>query len=95
MPQTYDIAWEAATVDWTRLSTFSRPYSNDFIGQLENKFIEHYVDSGWDPSTTLFSMFFGINDIHETFRRRDPSTANAAVFDAYKGLVDEVSLAST
>ena len=35
-------------------------------------------------------MFFGINDIHHTYRLKDPSAANAVIFDGYKGLLDEV-----
>lgn len=78
-------------MDWNRIHTLSRPYSNDFIGQLENKFAEHYSDSGWNASTTLFSMFFGINDVHQTYRSKDAPAAIAGIFEGYKGLVDEVT----
>ena len=57
--QTYDLA-EGGAVTGIALG-----YKNNFPAQMTTKFEAKYLNpgAGWDPSKTLFSTFFGINDI--------------------------------
>lgn len=64
--KTYNLALGGATVDSSIVVPFYYFEWNDFSHRIQ-VFAEHYITDGagkgWRPNNTLFSMFYGINDL--------------------------------
>lgn len=70
MVKTYDLAYGGATVD----STLAKPYLPTVLSlqqQVQQEFIPLYTGADsqayWDPESTLFAFWFGINDVGNTY----------------------------
>jgi len=75
--KTYNLARSSSTVDRSII-----PHGGDFYGQLHNDFLPRYGQlnaRSWQPSTTLFVLYFGINDIGAA---HDLDVMTPATFDA-------------
>jgi len=75
-----------ATVDSNPVTTRS------FKGQVQQTYLPKYSEKSvipWASHDTLFSMFFGINDVGGDYRT-DDATLGSKIFDVYSSLVDEL-----
>ena len=57
----------------------------DLIHQISDRFVPNYVVQnkvGWNASNSLFSLFFGINDVDRTWKKQDLKI-NDAVISSY------------
>ena len=91
--ETYNFAFGGATVDSSLVAQYL-PTVLDFVQQVNDEFVPHYVQTntiGWNSSNSLFSAFFGINDVGNSYAAQN-STLNGDIFVIYSGLVDQVSL---
>ena len=80
MIQTYNFAWSGSPVP-------------GMVGQIEDAFVPLYTggakfDPKWAPSTTLFAMFCGINDLNHW---DSGDTYRDNVFKQYTGAIETVS----
>lgn len=88
---TYNFAYSGATVDKSLIDC-----TLDVDSQIHDGFLPVYGSGSdskfpdvWEPSTSLFGIFIGINDVRKTYDG-DWATINAKVFKAYSGLVEEL-----
>ncbi|KAL8832457.1 MAG: hypothetical protein Q9170_004868 [Blastenia crenularia] len=84
---TYNLAVSGSSVNNTILGVESPA---DLIHQISDRFVPNYVLkhlSGWTSSNSLFSLFFGINDVNRSWSKRD-SKINDAVFTSYLKLLN-------
>ncbi|KAL8797649.1 MAG: hypothetical protein Q9195_000001 [Heterodermia aff. obscurata] len=75
--QTYDFAWGGSPV-------------SGMVRQVEKEFVPNYagkgnLDPGWDPATTLFAIFVGINDL-DSWGKGTSYRDNT--FKQYSGAID-------
>lgn len=84
--ETYNFAVSGATVDQDLIDKGSA-----FSTQVGEKFLSNYgqEDHTWEPQTTLFSVFFGIND--NVFSNKSEGLFDR-VFESYSRTLDKVSL---
>lgn len=86
---TYNLAISGSTVNNTVLGVNA---TNDLVHQISDRFVPNYVTNnavGWISSNSLFSLFFGINDVNRSWSKRDPKI-NDAVFSSYSTLLDQL-----
>ena len=68
------------------------PTVKNFVNQVESEFLPMYVNNAevsWDSSNALFSIFFGINDVTNSWSM-DNDSLNYEVIQSYQNLVNEV-----
>lgn len=68
-----------------------------FQDQVEHEFLHTYVNNSevpWTASNSLFTVFFGINDVTNSFApfASHNDSVNYELVKAYESLVDEVRL---
>ena len=90
--QTFNLAYGGATVNPFLVPTpFGFPVQT-FLSQVKREFLMSY-ESGlqhpWSSPNSLFVVFFGINDVINSYMFNNESL-NLAVIKSYEGLVDEV-----
>lgn len=92
--QTYNFARGGATIDNVLI-----PHGSDFVHQLREGFLPVHVDeerAKWNASTSLFAIFFGMNDVLLGLQQYDeqeiPWLFNQE-FITYASLIDQVSTA--
>ena len=92
--EVYNLAYGGATVD----SNLVAPYESSvlsFVDQVNQEYLPTYTGSnntfGWTSSNSLFSFFFGINDVGATSYEQN-ATLYDLVIAEYAGLVEKVPL---
>jgi len=89
---TYNLAYGGATIDSALVAPYL-PTVSSVAQQVENEFFPTYAAQSpaavWTSSDTLFAIFDGINDVGNSYLKNTTATDNA-VFDVYRGLVDEL-----
>ncbi len=93
--QTYNLGYGGSTIDSTLVQSGFGPTVQSFTQQVNEEFLPNYVnntDVPWNSSNTLFSVFFGINDVTNTLTVGDLSndTLNYDLIKAYESLVNQV-----
>lgn len=87
--QTFVFARSGSTVNGSII-----PHGPDFVGQVQNDFLPRYGErnaSSWQPYTSLFAMYFGINDINVALEMHEITTVIFdEIFASYSNLVDQV-----
>lgn len=89
--QTYNFARSAGTINDT-----ITPHGTDFSQEMEEGFLPAYGASGWEAASTLFGMFFGVNDINllvDEWAEEVPALLDG-IFRTYSILVEKVSQCS-
>jgi phospholipase/lecithinase/hemolysin len=94
--ETYNLAYGGATVD----SSLAKPYLPTVLSlqqQVQQEFLPLYTGQNavatWDPATTLFAFFFGINDVGNTYSANDPSNYTnvyATILEQYSIQVNDL-----
>lgn len=89
---TYNFAFSGATVD----DSIVESTAIDVATQVHDQYLPVYGSGAnskypdvWQPSTSLFGIFVGINDIRKTYTG-DWASINAEILKAYSGLVEEL-----
>ncbi|KAL9001763.1 MAG: hypothetical protein Q9188_005273 [Gyalolechia gomerana] len=91
--QTFNLGYGGATID---PSLIGSPYGlivQSFRQQVQEEFLPTYASNsgvGWSGSNSLFTVFFGINDVILSYAHRN-STLNFLLIKSYENLVHEVS----
>jgi phospholipase/lecithinase/hemolysin len=89
---TYNLAYGGATIDSALVAPYL-PTVSSVAQQIENEFFPTYAaDSpaaAWSSDDTLFAIFDGINDVGNSWWK-NTTALNAAIYDVYRGLVDEL-----
>ncbi|KAK4695217.1 hypothetical protein P7C71_g2497, partial [Lecanoromycetidae sp. Uapishka_2] len=93
--QTYNFGYGGSTIDPALVPSGFGPTIQSFEQQVNDEFLPNYVnntDVPWASSNTLFSVFFGINDVTNTMTAGDlgNDTLNYDLIKAYESLVDQV-----
>ncbi|KAL9581007.1 MAG: hypothetical protein Q9203_006076 [Teloschistes exilis] len=86
---TYNMAVSGSTVNDTAVGGTS---TADLVHQISDRFVPNYVHKnsvGWTSSNSLFSLFFGINDVNRSWNKRDLKI-NDAVFASYLNLLNQL-----
>ena len=73
------------------------PTVQSFKDQIENEFLQTYVNNSkvlWTASNSLFIIFFGINDVTNSFApfASHNDSVSYELVKAYEGLVDQVGI---
>ena len=76
------------------------PSVRSFQDQVEHDFLHTYVNNSrvpWVASNTLFTIFFGINDVTNSFAplASHNDSVNYELVKSYERLVDEVRLSQS
>ncbi|KAF9880432.1 cellulose-binding gdsl lipase acylhydrolase [Colletotrichum karsti] len=84
---TYNFATSGATVNTSLVSS-----SVDVVTQVEDKFLPYYSGDyqTWDPTTTLFGFWIGINDVGKSYTSENSTDLHPLIFDEYKGLLEKL-----
>ncbi|KAI4200958.1 MAG: hypothetical protein LQ346_002284, partial [Caloplaca aetnensis] len=88
---TYNLAVSGSTVNNSILDV---PTAADLVHQISDRFVPNYVTNntvGWTGSNSLFSFFFGINDVNRSWKKRD-GRIHDAIFSSYRQLLDSMYL---
>jgi len=87
------LAYGGATIDSSLVAPYL-PTVSSVSNQIENEWFPAYAQkpasAPWFSNNTLFAIFDGINDVGNSFRESDATSLNAAIFDIYYGLVEEL-----
>jgi len=89
---TYNLASGGATVD----STLVRPYADTVLSiqdQVEENYLPKYGDADfWDPSSTLFAFWIGINDVGNAYGWSNNTSGEVfdSIFSQYSQSIDKV-----
>ena len=92
--QAYNFGYGGAVVNDSVVPDGFGPTVKNFVDQVEREFLPTYVNNNevaWDSSNTLFSIFFGINDVTNSWSMDDDSL-NYEVIQSYQNLVNEVCI---
>ncbi|KAL8937436.1 MAG: hypothetical protein Q9216_004424 [Gyalolechia sp. 2 TL-2023] len=90
--QTFNLGFGGATID---PSLIASPYGlivQSFQQQVQEEFLPTYASNsgvGWSGSNSLFTVFFGINDVILSYAHRN-STLNFLLIKSYENLVHEL-----
>ncbi|KAL8968015.1 MAG: hypothetical protein Q9183_002660, partial [Haloplaca sp. 2 TL-2023] len=79
---TYNLAIGGSTVDG---EVFGIGGPGNLISQINDRFVPNYVlknTVGWSASNSLFTLFFGINDVNQSWREKGQGN-NDAIFSSY------------
>lgn len=90
--QTINLAYGGATIDDALVPSHYGPPVQSFRQQVFNEFHDYYIENGnipWDSSNSLFIIFFGINDVINSFAKHNDSL-NYELIKDYESIVDEV-----
>ncbi|KAK3173434.1 hypothetical protein OEA41_006763 [Lepraria neglecta] len=91
--QAYNLGYGGATIDPSAVQSRLRKTLQSFQQQVEDEFLPTYVNNSkvpWTPSNSLFSIFFGINDVTNSYAEGN-GTINYDLIQAYQNLVNEAS----
>ncbi|KAL8912141.1 MAG: hypothetical protein Q9171_002775 [Xanthocarpia ochracea] len=83
------MARSGATVNTTAIG---QNETVDLIHQISDRFVPNYVVQnkvGWNASNSLFSLFFGINDVDRTWKKQDLKI-NDAIISSYLGELNKL-----
>lgn len=86
---TYNLAVSGSVVDAT---TLDKSNAFDLVRQISERFVPNYVSKNstvWTGSNSLFSLFFGINDVNRSWEKRDSKIADA-IFSSYLKQLNEL-----
>ena len=92
--QAYNLGYGGATVDQALVASSYGPVVQSFEQQVTDTFIPVYSNNdnvSWTSNDTLFSIFFGINDVLLSYAARNDSL-NYDIIKAYEGLVNRVRI---
>ncbi len=90
--ETYNFARVGATIDHALI-----PHGSSFVHQLRKGFLTVHADeegAKWDASTTLFAIFFGMNDVLlglEQYDKQEIPWLFDQEFITYASLIEKVS----
>ncbi|KAI4153132.1 MAG: hypothetical protein L6R39_001655 [Caloplaca ligustica] len=90
--ETFNLGYGGATID---PSLVGSPYGlivQSFRQQVQEEFLPTYATNsgvGWSGSNSLFTVFFGINDVILSYGQRN-STLNFLLIKSYENLVHQV-----
>ena len=91
--QTYNLAFGGATID-SALVTAGFPFHvPSFLEQVTDTFLPLYSSTPavpWTSNNTIFTIFFGINDVIHSYAERNDSL-NYALIKDYESRVNQVS----
>lgn len=92
--QTFNLGYGGATID---PSLIGSPYGyivQSFRQQVQDEFLPTYATNpgvAWSGSNSLFTVFFGINDVILSYGQRN-STLNFLLIKSYENLVHQVRM---
>ena len=91
--QTYNFGYGGATIDPALVGS---PYGlivQSFEQQVTQEFLPLYTDGtvSWSATDTLFTIFFGINDVILSYAQRN-DTLNYDLIKDYESLVNQVCI---
>jgi len=95
--QTYNFGYGGAVINDSVIRDGFGPSVQNFVDQVEKEFLPTYFDNSrvpWNSSNSLFSIFFGINDVTNSWALHNDSL-NYGVIHSYQNLVNEVCLLSS
>lgn len=90
--RTINLAYGGATIDDALVPSRYGPAVQSFRQQVFSEFNDYYIENGnvrWDSSNSLFIIFFGINDVINSFAKHNDSL-NYELIQRYESIVDEV-----
>ena len=90
--QTYNLGYGGATIDPSLVASPFGDIVQSFRQQLHEEFLPTYTNNPtvpWAPADTLFTIFFGINDVIISYGQRN-SSLNFALIKSYEALIHEV-----
>lgn len=91
--RTYDFARGGSTVDRDILAPVW-PTASTFKDEVDQQFLPNYASKhetrSWSSSTTLFTAWFGINDILVSYHEQE-RTPNAQLIEGYSAALLSVS----
>ncbi|KAL6721295.1 hypothetical protein ACLMJK_000397 [Lecanora helva] len=88
--QTYNFGYGGAVINDSVVHNGFGPTVKNFEDQVEKEFLPTYVNNRgvpWSSSNTLFSIFFGINDVTNSWAMGNDSL-NYEVIQSYQNLVN-------
>ncbi|KAL9633476.1 MAG: hypothetical protein Q9164_004675 [Protoblastenia rupestris] len=91
MIETYNLALTSSTVDGSLI-----PHGADLVSQVQETFIPNYGSKKgdvWDPSTTLFASFIGVNDVEISASNVTAAGKWDNIFQSYSNLADQARMA--
>lgn len=92
--QTYNFGFGGATIDPILVESAFGLSVQSFEQQVTNEFDPDYAEKvtvPWTSANSLFSVFFGINDVIRSYTEQS-SLLNYALIKRYEDLVHSVSL---
>ena len=92
--QTFNLGFGGATVDPSLVPSPFGDIVQSFKQQVQQEFIPTYGDKfavPWSPANSLFTLFFGINDLILSHSQQNDSL-NYAIIKSYERLVHQVRL---
>ena len=91
--QTYNLGYGGATIDPSLVPSPFGDIVQSFRQQVEEQYLPTFTNNPnvpWGPADTLFTIFFGINDVIISYAERN-SSLNYALIKSYERLVNQVS----
>jgi hypothetical protein len=91
--QAYNLGFGGATVDPSLVASSFGDIVQSFRQQVQEEFLPTYAHNpavAWTPAHSLFTIFFGINDVILSYAERN-SSLNYAIIKSYEALVHQVS----
>jgi hypothetical protein len=87
--ETYCFARSADTINAS-----ITPHGSDFVHEVRRDFLPLYGDLGWRSGSSLFAMFFGVNDVNVVAEEWEDDVEGLldGIFVTYRSVVEEVSL---
>lgn len=91
--QNYNLGFGGATIDPSLVASPFGDIVQSFRQQAQEEFLPTYAKNPtvpWASADSLFTIFFGINDVILSYAERD-SSVNYALIKSYEALVHQVS----
>ncbi|KAF4839781.1 Acetylesterase [Colletotrichum siamense] len=84
---TYNFAYSGATLDADIVDS-----GVDVVNQIDDQFLPYYSGSNqtWDPATTLFGFWIGINDIGKSYTDGNATVRHPVIFERYEALLEKM-----
>ena len=92
--QTYNFGYGGAVINDSVIHNGFGPTVKNFVDQVEQEFLPTYVNNdevSWSSSNSLFSIFFGINDVTNSWAMKNDSL-NYEAIQSYQNLVNMVGV---
>lgn len=92
--ETFNLGFGGATIDPSLVASPFGDIVQSFKQQVQDEFIPLYGDkaeASWSAANSLFTIFFGINDVILSYSQRNGSL-NYALIKSYERLVHQASL---